>query len=101
MQCKCLYVLFIATASMQHAVQVFVFYIICCVVHSVCMMVLQFLGSFVGRVEATDVEQGDLLYSLEPTADSQYFTIDPSTGNITNAQTLDRESEVGGRHLLQ
>lgn len=66
---------------------------------SVSLHVFLLLGSFVGMVEATDYEQGELLYSLQPTlAGSQYFTIDPSTGIITNVETLDRESEVGNNN---
>lgn len=54
------------------------------------------IGSRIGVVAATDADEDELTYSLQPSSsDSQYFLINSSTGVISNAISLDREVSLG------
>ncbi|XP_073343232.1 cadherin-related family member 2 [Pagrus major] len=54
-------------------------------------------GNFELKIEATDADDPDstnsqIVYGIEPSEYSDYFTIDPATGVLTNKATLDREA---------
>eukprot|EP00117_Sycon_ciliatum_P020511 scpid1016/ scgid18251/ Protocadherin Fat 4; FAT tumor suppressor homolog 4; Fat-like cadherin protein FAT-J len=53
-------------------------------------------GANIGKVYATDIDQGvfgQFSYSILPGGNSQFFKIDPSSGQITLSTTLDREKK--------
>ncbi|XP_071313789.1 cadherin-related family member 2 [Trachinotus anak] len=54
-------------------------------------------GEFEVKIEATDADDpntknSQIVYGIEPSRYSDYFTIDPNTGVLTNSRELDRET---------